>query len=258
MIRERVPTKEEIKTYVEENGWKKLVKIVPPIKPREDYPEYKVGYVYEIEGEIKLCEKGFHASENYAQCNQYYKIDENSRYLRVRLSVKEERENDKAVGDKIFIESEEDIEKVKTNLNGEYVLKYGTKFWYKDGQIHREGGPAVEDIYGTKEWYKEGKHHREGGPAIEWPDGKKEWHKEGKLHREEGPAIEYPDGTKIWYKDGQLHREGGPAIEYPSGRKVWYKEGKRHRENGPAVEDPSEEKSGGMREIVIGKETSQQ
>ncbi|CAB4196751.1 hypothetical protein UFOVP1290_271 [uncultured Caudovirales phage] len=53
--------------------------------------------------------------------------------------------------------------------------------------------------YGNKYWYLEGELHREDGPAVEYPDGTKEWWLEGKLHREDGPAVEYPDGTKEWY-----------------------------------------------------------
>jgi hypothetical protein len=80
----------------------------------------------------------------------------------------------------------------------------------------------VEYPDGTKFWYKEGKLHREDGPAREYPDGRKIWHKEGKYHREDGPAVEYPDGTKEWHKEGELHRLDGPAIESPNGKNEWY------------------------------------
>ena len=36
--------------------------------------------------------------------------------------------------------------------------------------------PTMEvDSFGTKYWYLNGKLHREGGPAIVWADGTKEW-----------------------------------------------------------------------------------
>ena len=59
--------------------------------------------------------------------------------------------------------------------SGEYVVIYpdGTKYWYKNGNYHRDGGPSIEHDSGTKEWYVNGKQHREDGPAIERHDGSK-------------------------------------------------------------------------------------
>ena len=51
----------------------------------------------------------------------------------------------------------------------------GTKFWYKNGRIHRDDGPAVESADGTKFWYKNGKIHREDGPAREYANSYKEY-----------------------------------------------------------------------------------
>jgi hypothetical protein len=118
----------------------------------------------------------------------------------------------------------------------------GAKFWYKEGNLHREDGPAREFSGGKKEWYKEGILHREDGPAVEFLDGYKEWYKEGNLHREDGPAIESPDGKKEWYKEGHRHREDGPAFDHPNGIKYWEKEGLYHRLDGPACEYPDGEK----------------
>ena len=50
-------------------------------------------------------------------------------------------------------------------------------------------------------WYINGELHRENGPAIELADGYK-WYINGELHREDGPAVEYADGRKGWYIDG--------------------------------------------------------
>jgi hypothetical protein len=52
---------------------------------------------------------------------------------------------------------------------------------------------------GSKSWYINRKLHREDGPAIEDIDGSKSWFINGKLHREDGPAIEYANGYKAWY-----------------------------------------------------------
>ena len=61
---------------------------------------------------------------------------------------------------------------------------------------------------GTKYWYINGQRHREDGPAIEYADGAKSWFLNGQLHREDGPAIECTNGNKSWYLNGQkLTRE---------------------------------------------------
>lgn len=78
-------------------------------------------------------------------------------------------------------------------------------FGDKEGKLHRDDGPAVEDADGHKFWYKENKLHRDDGPVIEWSDGEKNWYKEGKLHREDGPAIERADGTKEYYLNDKIY-----------------------------------------------------
>ena len=76
----------------------------------------------------------------------------------------------------------------------------GTQFWYLDGNLHREDGPAVIYPDGIQRWYLNGKLHREDGPAVIYPDGYKEWWLKGKLHREDGPAV--IDGSQFWYLNG--------------------------------------------------------
>jgi hypothetical protein len=115
---------------------------------------------------------------------------------------------------------------ISNNFTGIVEYPDGARLWYKEGNLHREDGPAWEFPDGEKQWYKEGKRHRLDGPAIEYPDGEKQWYKEGKRHRLDGPAIEYPDGEKQWYKEGKRHRLDGPAIEYSKGLKEWWIEGK--------------------------------
>jgi hypothetical protein len=41
------------------------------------------------------------------------------------------------------------------------------QFWFLNGQLHREDGPAITYLDGTKEWFFNGKRHRKDGPAIE-------------------------------------------------------------------------------------------
>ena len=46
----------------------------------------------------------------------------------------------------------------------EYTVKVytnGSKKWYKNGQRHREDGPAVEYANGYKFWYLNGKYIKE-------------------------------------------------------------------------------------------------
>ncbi|WP_139794293.1 hypothetical protein [Chromobacterium violaceum] len=46
----------------------------------------------------------------------------------------------------------------------------GITYWYQNGELHRDDGPAVEcDEF--REWWSHGVLHREDGPAIDWPSG---------------------------------------------------------------------------------------
>jgi hypothetical protein len=88
----------------------------------------------------------------------------------------------------------------------EYTVKVysnGSKYWYLDGKLHREDGPAFEGSDGSKCWWLNGKRHREDGPAFEGSGGSKFWYLNDKFHREDGPAVEYPDGTKFWFLNGE-------------------------------------------------------
>ena len=65
----------------------------------------------------------------------------------------------------------------------------GATYYFQNGQLHREDGPAKECVDGSKCWYKNGQLHREGGPAEEGADGIKHWYKNGQRHREDGSAL---------------------------------------------------------------------
>ena len=62
-------------------------------------------------------------------------------------------------------------------MNNPKCITYpsGDKYWYLNGTLHREDGPALEYSNGDKEWHLNGKRHREDGPAVEYADGEKEW-----------------------------------------------------------------------------------
>jgi hypothetical protein len=113
----------------------------------------------------------------------------------------------------------------------------GTKEWYKDGGLHREDGPAVVAPSGEQFWYQNNIRHRIGGPAVDWANGNREWYKDGKLHREDGPAVEKANGHREWWLNGKQHRENGPAMIEPDGSKWWFQNGELHHENGPAYEN---------------------
>jgi len=59
------------------------------------------------------------------------------------------------------------------------VFDNGTRFWYVNDLLHREGGPAVEYAAGDRYWYLNGKCHREDGAAIERSNGNCFWYLNG-------------------------------------------------------------------------------
>jgi len=75
-----------------------------------------------------------------------------------------------------------------------------------DGQLHRDGGPAVEMANRDEYWYQNGRLHRDDGPAIEYGDGSRCWYRNGRLHRDDGPAVEMANGTKYWYRNGKCRK----------------------------------------------------
>jgi hypothetical protein len=76
------------------------------------------------------------------------------------------------------------------------VYTNGDKYWYLNGKIHREDGPAIEYASGFKSWWLNNKRHREDGPAIEFSNGEKHWYlKDERLTEEEfnkrmAPTVE--------------------------------------------------------------------
>ena len=99
---------------------------------------------------------------------------------------------------------QDNVEKFIVIDNERYCVKYinGTKCWYKNGNWHREDGPAIEYADGDyQEWWLNGKRHREDGPAYIDGDYYQEWYLNGKLHREDGPAVINGD-KQVWYLNG--------------------------------------------------------
>ena len=79
-----------------------------------------------------------------------------------------------------------------------------------------------KDEDGNQYWYLNGKLHREDGPAVIWANGNKFWFLNGKCHREDGPAYISSDGTQAWWVNGEYHREDGPARIFSNGTQLWY------------------------------------
>lgn len=81
------------------------------------------------------------------------------------------------------------------------------------------GYPDGTEIYLNEQ----GQIHRDGAPAVIYPNGAKEWYRNGKLHRDDGPAVENPiTGDWEWLQNGERHRIGGPAVIRPDGVKAWW------------------------------------
>lgn len=112
---------------------------------------------------------------------------------------------------------------------------FGNKYWYRDGELHRLDGPAIEYANGDQAYYLAGKLHRYNGPAFIAKDYV-EWYHRGHKHRIDGPAVECKNGSQEWWIDGKRHRALLPAVIRVGGYKEWWLDGLRHRTDGPAVE----------------------
>ncbi len=74
----------------------------------------------------------------------------------------------------------------------------------KEGKIHRDNDlpAAIDPVYGIKYWYKNGEKHRENYPAVVYKNGNTIWYKNDKKHRINGPAVDWKN-TKRWYVNGE-------------------------------------------------------
>ena len=101
-------------------------------------------------------------------------------------SIDFDTETKTAVIDKILVEPvKDDNEVVTVDSNGNYhsyddqpaiIRDNGkTRFWYRNGVIHREDGPAVIWADGTQDWMIDGLYHREDGAARIFPDGQESY-----------------------------------------------------------------------------------
>lgn len=99
------------------------------------------------------------------------------------------------------------------NFTGIVEYPHNTKIWYKNGSIHRKGGPAYihseinpfrYDLIAQR-WYKNGILHRIDGPACEHSYyGFKEWYINGK-HPIDRPAQLRNEGFYWFYEKRYWH-----------------------------------------------------
>ena len=118
---------------------------------------------------------------------------------------------------------------VPTDFTGVVENSNGSRYYYRDGKLHREKDkPAIEYSEGSIAYYRNGKRHRDGGPAIKNPGKHEMWYQDDKLHRDDGgPAITELDGKKLWFQNNKPHRIDGPAIVYPDGTVEYWINGEK-------------------------------
>jgi hypothetical protein len=111
-----------------------------------------------------------------------------------------------------------------TPPDGLNVGSDGTRRWYRDGLLHREGGPAVEEETGRHEWWLNGQRARhDDGPTVIRDDGTQLWLTTAdEVHRDGGPAVIRPDGSTQWFCHGKEHRLDGPSHDFGDGVHVAY------------------------------------
>ena len=121
------------------------------------------------------------------------------------------------------------IDKETGEVNPAVIASYGTKSWYKNGNLHRDDDKPALMTSIMNAWYREGKLHRIGKPAqINTYTGEERYYQDGLLHNESGPAIIMGNGDRHWYCKGKLHSYYGiPAIERSDGKYEYYCNGKK-------------------------------
>ena len=106
--------------------------------------QYEVGREYEFEGEIKCCEKGFHACENPLEVFDHYDML-TSRFCEVEQSGKIDREDDdkstKVCSSKIKVKAELKLADL-INIGVEWLKEVTSPNKIKDTQIGSSGNFA--------------------------------------------------------------------------------------------------------------------
>jgi len=147
--------------------------------------QYKVGQTYTLPKDQKpeLCSQGFHFCEYPPDCNLYYHSDD-SLHAEVEAWDVLHDDNTKSVAGKLRVVRMIPKDEWQS-MTGTFVTTSKTVY-LKDGKLHREDGPAYQNVAGTTKWYRHDELHRDDGPAVEYADGTKEWWREGIRYTEDG------------------------------------------------------------------------
>ncbi len=78
---------------------------------------------------------------------------------------------------------------IPKNYTGIVENLFKTKYWYKNGKVHREDGPACITEHGTKVWHIDDKKHSTDGPAVECKNGYDQYWINGKSTTKEGMEL---------------------------------------------------------------------
>ena len=104
--------------------------------------QYEIGKEYNMDGDIKCCENGFHACENPFDVFGYYEPDGNSRFCEVECSGKESHEGDDSKSAFSHI-------KIVAEIGIAGIIKAGVKFildkvdWKNSKQSEEEKSAAT-------------------------------------------------------------------------------------------------------------------
>ena len=84
--------------------------------------------------------------------------------------------------------------------NGIYEVKGFGTYYYVNGKLHREDGPAIEYIFGDKHWHFNDNLHRLDGPAVEYFSGEVYYYINGKQY----PTKEEFESAAYMYLNGLM------------------------------------------------------
>jgi hypothetical protein len=86
--------------------------------------------------------------------------------------------------------------------------------------------PAIIMANGTKFWYKDGEMHRDNDEPSFIDGTTKMWHKDGILYRDNDLPAFISSAWTLWYKNGVIHRDNNKPAAINSKEKRWYINGK--------------------------------
>jgi len=177
--------------------------------------QYEIGKTYKFNGEIKLCEKGFHYCNELKNVFNYYDINKDIKVFKVEILGEFIDGDDKSVTNKLKVIEEIDIsewQKYDERNNLIYcknsVLEYWKKYDEKNNLIH------YKDSNGIEYWKK----YDEKNNLIHCKDssGYEKWYQYDKSNN----LIHYKNssGYEKWYQydknNNLIHYKNSNGIEY--------------------------------------------